>query len=515
MGSTDRAPATTANCEKEQQADQLHTPLRFVRGVGTERARTLAKLQLKTVADLLFFFPRGYEDVSARCTIAELKEGEPHSVVCRVEEVEEHSSGTGKSILGVLVADGTGFLRCVWFNQPFMRAKFKIGQELLLSGKPKLHANRWEIAHPRVTWLESAAEADAAPELLPVYSLTEGISQPRMRNLVRTTVEQFSTFPPEVFPQHLLERYRLLPIDQAIRQIHLPQNPEEREAARRRFVFQELLILQLALAVRRWQQHVEHQALPLPPLAKINARIERLFAFELTAGQHRVIDEISADMALEHPMNRLLQGDVGSGKTVAAVYAMLLAVAHGHQAALMAPTEILARQHARTLTEVLARSRVRWTLLTGGLTAAQRRDALDKIASGDLDIVIGTHAIASEDVEFKSLAVVVIDEQHKFGVRQRSRLRRGDLSPHYLVMTATPIPRTVTMAVFGDLDVSVLREMPPGRQSVHTYVVEPDQVERWWKFFRKELAAGRQGYVITPLIEESETLDRCERQRGV
>ena len=297
-----------------------------------------------------------------------------------------------------------------------------------------------------------------------------------------------------------------MPLAEALPAIHSPQDAEQAERARRRFVFQELFILQLAVVARRWQQQVGFRAPSLAASADINARIERLFPFEWTAGQRAAIGEVAADMASETPMNRLLQGDVGSGKTVIAVYAMLVCVARGYQAALMAPTEILARQHAETLAELLRASRVRYTLLVGGLTAKQRETALAEIAAGKIDLVIGTHAIVQEDVRFAKLGLVIIDEQHKFGVRQRAALRQGEKSPHYLVMTATPIPRTISMTLFGDLDVTTLREMPPGRQEVRTYVVTPGEQPRWWNFVREKLRAGRQAYVVAPLVEESENI---------
>ncbi|HEX7448496.1 MAG TPA: ATP-dependent DNA helicase RecG, partial [Pirellulales bacterium] len=262
-------------------------------------------------------------------------------------------------------------------------------------------------------------------------------------------------------------------------------------------------ILQLALALKRQRSQSQPGAPALEATAKIDARIRRLFPFELTAGQQQAIAEVAGDMARTQPMNRLLQGDVGSGKTVVAVYALLLAVAHRYQAVLMAPTEVLARQHAATLQQTLAASQVRWSLLTGGLTASQRQTTLDAIKRGEIDVVIGTQAVLSSSVEFARLGLVVIDEQHKFGVRQRASLKQAALDPHYLVMTATPIPRTVTMTLYGDLDVSTLREAPPGRQTVNTYLVEgDDRQSKWWEFFSRKLREGAQGYIITPLVDD-------------
>jgi ATP-dependent DNA helicase RecG len=297
-----------------------------------------------------------------------------------------------------------------------------------------------------------------------------------------------------------------MPLAEALPAIHSPQDTDQLVRARRRFVFQELFILQLAVTARRWQHQVGFRAPALVASADINARIKRLFPFEWTAGQQAAIAEVAADMASETPMNRLLQGDVGSGKTVIAVYAMLVCVARGYQAALMAPTEILARQHAETLSSLLKASRVRYLLLVGGMTTRERAAALADIAAGNIDLVIGTHAVVQEDVRFAKLGLVVIDEQHKFGVRQRAALRQGESSPHYLVMTATPIPRTISMTLFGDLEVTTLREMPPGRQEVRTYVVKPEEQPRWWQFVRDKLRAGRQAYVVAPLVDESENI---------
>jgi ATP-dependent DNA helicase RecG len=375
---------------------------------------------------------------------------------------------------------------------------------------------RWEMVHPRVEFLADDEDAPAG-KILPVYSLTEGINQSQMRRVVAGVVESHGLLVDDVFPDDLLDANRLWPIRAALPQIHSPTTPESLEESRRRFIFQELFVLQLALAIRRWRLENQRQAPPLPTSGKIDSRITRLFPFQLTPGQRLSIDEIAADMARQHPMNRLLQGDVGSGKTVVAMYAMLLAVAHGHQAALMAPTEILARQHLETLGKALAASKVRLALLTGSLTPAERREVLAKVAAGEVDVVIGTHAVthavARSGVEFKKLGLVVIDEQHKFGVRQRAALKKAGIDPHYLVMTATPIPRTVSMTLFGDLDVSTLKEPPPGRQPVHSYLAGDDQRMRWWHFFRSKLDEGRQAFVIAPLVEDSENIEAANVQQ--
>ncbi|HVT28532.1 MAG TPA: DEAD/DEAH box helicase, partial [Lacipirellulaceae bacterium] len=383
-------------------AEVLATPVEFVRGVGPQRAAMLARLGVRSAGDLVFLFPRDYEDLSDRREIGDLDEEHVQTVRGEVVEIDARSSGFGKSVVGVLVRSLTPslshgereyeHLRAIWFNQPFMREKFREGQHLLLSARPRFRGGRWEMPHPRVTWLDGP---DDQPEmrLLPLYPLTEGLTQYQVRRMVASALENFSHVLEEVFPESLLREYDLMPLAEALPAIHSPPDAEELERARRRFVFQELFILQLAVVARRWQQQVGFRAPMLEASAEINARIERLFPFEWTAGQRTAIGEIAADLASETPMNRLLQGDVGSGKTVIAVYAMLVCVARGCQAALMAPTEILARQHAETLGELLRASRVRYLLLVGGMTPKEREAALAEIAAGNIDLVIGTHAV--------------------------------------------------------------------------------------------------------------------------
>ena len=482
---------------------QRATPVQFLKGVGPQRAELLERLGLRTATDLLFFFPRAYQDLTEQREIGQLEEGKLQNVRGVIEEVELRGTANGGCVLGVLVRGQTGHLRALWFNQPFMRERFVFGQRVMVSGRPRRNGLVWEMHHPRV---ETLAEDEEEPlgRILPVYPLTEGLQQWQMRKILRDVLETHLEVLEEVFPAEYLQAHQLWPLCQALPEIHFPRDQESLARARRRLVYQELFLLQLALATKRRQQHGQRKAPPLEATAQIDARIRRLFPFELTAAQRQAIAEIAADMARPLPMNRLLQGDVGSGKTVVALYAMLLAVAHRHQAVLMAPTEVLARQHALTLEKLLAASQVRRGQLTGGMAAKQRGTLLEQIAAGEIDIVVGTQAIIQEDVQFARLGLVVIDEQHKFGVRQRATLKHAGLDPHYLVMTATPIPRTVAMTLFGDLDASVLAESPPGRQKVHTYLATESQRARWWEFFRKKLREGRQGYVVTPLVEESD-----------
>jgi ATP-dependent DNA helicase RecG len=484
---------------------RLATPLRSLPGVSDDTAQQLARLRLRTVRDLLFYFPRDYQDASDVRPIAALASGVPCSVTGSVAEIDQRHSAAGRAITGVLLSDGREALRLVWFNQPFMAERFRVGQRLLVSGKPRRVGLYWEMSHPRVRYLEAGEEP--AGQILPIYPLSEGLTQGRLHRLVRFVLEHFADLLDEVFPDDYLEQHGLWPLRRALPQMHFPDTMQHLAAARRRFVYQELFVQQLALALQR-KANRQSAAPPLPLSATLDARIRRLFPFTLTSAQQQAIAEIAADMARPQPMNRLLQGEVGSGKTVVAAYAMLLAVAHGQQAALMAPTELLARQHFDTLCSLLAHSKVGLGLLVGGQTAAQRQEVLDGLAQGRIQLVVGTHALLRQEIPFHKLGLVVIDEQHKFGVRQRAMLRETGRQPHYLVMTATPIPRTLALTQYGDLEVSLLRESPPGRPAVHTYLLDEAQGCRWWEFFRKKLRQGRQGYVITPRVgREDEDAD--------
>ncbi len=533
---------------------RLATPVAELPGVTGARAELFARLGLLTARDVLFYFPRDHHDLTDVRELPDLEEGVLASVQGEVEDLDVRRMRRGGSIVSVLIRQAGNYLRGSWFNQLFIRDKFALGQRVMFSGKPKFRGGRWEMSHPRVQWLADD-EDDVAGRVLPVYGLTEGLKQRHVRHLARIVVEELGPLVEEVFPPEFLEAHRLWPIAKALPQIHFPDNRESLFEARRRFVYQELFILQLGLAVRRLRKRSLSRATPLITTAKINARIRRLFPFELTAAQDQAIAQIAADLGQTWPMNRLLQGDVGSGKTMVAIYAMLLAVAHGCQAVVMAPTEVLARQHAQTLERVLEHSQVRRALLVGGLADAERHDLLRKIAAGEIDVVVGTQAVLQASVRFARLGLVVIDEQHKFGVRQRAVLKEAggaaggtddtpaarllepthpdsiaarlaataparqarlfqteaeateQLDPHYLVMTATPIPRSLTMTLFGDLDVSTLREAPPGRQPVHTYVVGAERRASWWEFFRKKLDQGRQGFVVAPLVEESSEVE--------
>jgi ATP-dependent DNA helicase RecG len=509
---------------EQRPALALGTDIQFVPGVGASRAEMLRRLGVRTAGNALFFFPRGYEFPAQWTPINELRDGQPASLVGRITEVEVRSRTPGKSVFGALVENQQGAVRLLFFNQPGRAEQLRRGSLVMVSGIPKLAGFRMEFIHPRVSILDDE-ETVPAGQILPIYPLVEGLRQSDLRKVTAKVVEGLSDSIDEVLDEPLRELAAsridgtlpgvtpALPgITTALREIHRPSGKEGLEAARRRLIFQELFVLQLALALRRRRLTTALSAPPLTPTPLIDARIRNRFPFELTPDQVTAIGDVGRDMARQFPMNRLIQGDVGSGKTVVAQYALLLAVAHGYQAVMMAPTEVLARQHHQTLTKALAHSRVRIGLLCGSLTPPQRREVLQQIAAGEIDVLVGTQALLYGEVRFAKLGLCVIDEQHKFGVAQRKALRRGDLDPHYLVLSATPIPRTITMTLFGDLDVSTLRQKPPGRGVVHTYLAEEAWRDRWWRFVSQRLDEGRQAFVVTPRVRSDKASSTTEAE---
>jgi ATP-dependent DNA helicase RecG len=496
------------------ETNPLQIPLETLPDISAARLELLERLGLRCVGDLFFHFPRTYEDLNDVRSIAALSADSIQTVQGEVVEIEGRSLSDGRTVVSVVLSDdGKNCLEGVWFNQPFAAKRFRYGQRLSFSGKPKWYRDHWQMSNPRVQVLDGDASASTGgtpvppPGVVPVYPLTEDLRPEQLRSLLRKTLDRYASHLTDVLPVALRQKHDWPTCDQALRDVHFPPTLSAATQGRRRFVYEEFLILQLALALRRREVRDEGRAPILTTTPAIDARIRRLFPFQLTADQDRAAVEICRDLAADKPMQRLLQADVGAGKTAVAVYALLTTVANKHQAALMAPTEVLARQHAHVLDRYLAHSRVRRLLLTGALTPAQRRDGLAALASGDIDLVVGTQALLQEDVRFARLGLVVIDEQHKFGVHQRARFRRRGVDPHYLVMTATPIPRTVALTVFGDLDVSIIRQLPPGRQPVATRWEPASQRQRVYARLREGLAQGRQGYVVCPLVEESAALD--------
>ncbi len=495
--------------------DPLQTPVQFVKGAGPKRKLLLERLGVNTVEDLLWYLPRDVLDLSHVTAVGNLTENELQTVRGQVIDVDGRKLSGGRNMSAVLLdCDGEN-LRGVWFNQRWVLSEFRNAGTVLFSGKPKRRGGRWEMAHPRVQHIEED-DVDASGGVIPRYPLTEGLKMHDLRRIIRAAVDEYAESVPEYLPESVRARHNLPPLNQAIKSIHVPADREQYEQGRRRVIFDDLFEFQLGLAMRRRAWKRESPAPHCPTTAKIDSRIRRLFPFSLTDGQNQAVRDISADLVSGRAMHRLLQADVGAGKTAIAVYAMLVAIAAQHQAALMAPTEVLASQHWETIDQVLAHSRVRRTLLTGRLTQAQRKRALAEIRAGDVELIVGTQAIIQRDVEFERLGLVVIDEQHKFGVAQRARFSSAESSPHVLVMTATPIPRSLCLTQFGDLDLTVMSEMPPGRQPVVTSrVADKPERERVWQFVREQLQAGRQAFVVCPRIETGDSDAPTEQPSGV
>ena len=484
----------------------LDTPIRYVKGVGEVRAGQLGELGIATLGDLLTYFPRRFDLRRQAQPIATLRGDEPAAtVVGEVREVEERRFGRSPW-LSCCLDDGSGWVLVKWFHGGYLRDRIKPGLVLAVSGKVGVYEEHLQFLNPGHQIIDDAASATlAADELLPVYPAGAKLTSGHIAWIIRRVLPQAIELVPRWFDPAFLRKRSLMDRPPAVAAMHRPEDKDQWAAARRTLAYGECLLMQLALALMHMRE-VSRPAHALTPSAEIDRRIRARFPFTLTAAQDRVIGEIVADLARDRAMNRLLQGDVGSGKTVVALYAALLAVARGKQAAIMAPTEILASQHYDKIQTYLAGSRVRTAMLVGGQGSAQRDRVLAGLAAGDVDVVVGTHALLGEDVRFAQLALVVVDEQHKFGVRQRSGIRGKGFAPHYLVMTATPIPRTLAMTVFGDLDVSILDASPPGRGKTTTRCLGGEQADEVLTLVEAKLSAGQQAYFIYPLVEASPKL---------
>ena len=487
----------------------------YLKGVGPSKAKVLAsELGILTAGDLLQYFPFRHIDRSQQSTIASLTD-ENQYVVLRgtVSNMQTVSTGKYRERLTVDFSDGTGTLQLVWFQgTKWVRGKLKPGVKYTIMGKPSIFNGQWQMTHPELEESLSGEDAGVRP-LLPVYPTTEkmkqhGLGTRAMARLTETLVASLGGID-ETLPQEVIERYRLTSRRDALIAIHYPDSMQQLDAARTRLKFEELFFMQLDY---QWAHSERQQHSAGRIFSAVGERFNRFYSekipFPLTGAQKRVIKEIREDMRSGHQMNRLLQGDVGSGKTLVALMCMLLAIDNGTQACLMAPTEILATQHYYTFQRMLEGLGLNVELLIGSVRAADKKKMKQRIASGETHIVIGTHALIEDDVQFRDLGLVVIDEQHRFGVEQRSKLwAKATPPPHVLVMTATPIPRTLAMTVYGDLDCSVIDELPPGRQPVRTYHRTEPNRPKVFAFLKQQIDAGRQVYVVYPLIHESEKLD--------
>jgi len=484
------------------------TPLQYVKGIGPHRADLLAKKGLATVEDALFFLPLRHEDRTRLTPFRALSVGQTVTCEGTIAGVSPPPPGRARAPLVLLLKDATGFMSVTLFGgRTYLARVLKRGQRLVVHGRVERYRDRLTLQASDWELVEGGDDERLhAGRLTPVYSTTEGLGQRLLRSLMWRVVEAYARAAPETLPDALRARRRLIGLAEALRGAHFPDTDAQRAAARRRLVFDDFLLLQLGLAILRTRT-TRARGLRMDPRGELVARLRGALPFTLTRAQERVWAEIRRDMAAPYPMHRLLQGDVGSGKTVVAALAVLTAVEAGYQAAVMAPTEILAEQHLATFRRLLEPLGVRVALVTAGVKGRERAARRAAIAAGEIACVVGTHALVEEQVEFRRLGLAIVDEQHRFGVHQRAGLRAKGEQPDVLVMTATPIPRTLALTVYGDLDVSVLDELPPGRTPVVTAARTEAKRPQIYEFLREQVAAGRQVYVVCPLVEESEAVD--------
>ncbi len=490
----------------KQKSGGLDTPVQFLKGIGPRRASQLAKLGIETVGQLLFHIPRRYVDRSRTVPIRQVMPGDEITVFGRIAASASRRTRTYKQLVSCIVRDETGMIEAVWFHRPDLKGRFHAGQEIMLSGKVTRYRGK-RFVNPFFELLEHDDDFSGINAIVPVYPLTEGFSVWTMRRAIRTALDRYLKLVPETLTYEIREHYGFPEIWEALETIHFPKNVGATLRARKRLVYDELFYFELLLAMRRQRYSTQRKGQQLLETGELTSRFKKRLPFKFTRAQERVIHEILEDMGQRKCMNRLLQGDVGSGKTVVAIYAMLVACENQTQAAMMAPTEILATQHFQGWTRKLSSLSVNTRLLTGSTRVAERREILEGLENGSVRMVFGTHALIEQGVKFSRLGLVVVDEQHRFGVMQRAALLNKGVNPDFLVMTATPIPRTLTLTVYGDLDVSVLDEKPPGRKPVKTWVVPEHKRERMYGFVEERIAAGEQAFVVCPLIEESEKID--------
>jgi ATP-dependent DNA helicase RecG len=512
-------PVAASRTVQTVERASIDSPITALKGVSRTTLSRFARLGVHTVRDLLFHFPYRYNDFANIRPISQLVVGEEQTVLATVWSAAETTIGRRLKGTEAIVGDETGTLRVIWWGQRYIARQLRSGARVALSGKVSVYRGQRQMESPEY---EALASDDLihTGRLVPVYPLTKGLWPRVVRRLIREALDNFADNVPDPMPSELKERLRLWSLPYALRQMHYPESLETAQMARRCLAFGELLTIQLGVLKRRrvWQE--SGRAYPLALRQEDIDGFLSSLPFTLTQAQRRVMGEMAADIGREVPMSRLLQGDVGSGKTVVATVGLLAAVASGCQGAMMAPTEILAEQHYRTICALLGDGQepggafrppymekpLRVVLLIGSLRGREKAVAQEAIARGEVDIAIGTHALIQAEVAFPRLGLVVVDEQHRFGVMQRAALRAKGLSPHVLVMTATPIPRTLALTVYGDLDVSLIDEMPPGRKVVKTIRALPHERDEVYGFVREEVAKGRQAYIICPLVEESEAI---------
>ena len=523
----DRASLRAVPRRGARHPSRLAAPITSLKGAGPKLAEAAAAIGIETIGDLLWHLPHGHRDRAGVREVSELRLGEEATVMVTVRSARlRHTNRRNLKIIEAACADASGPVKAVWFNQAYLAERLRPGTRLLLNGKLDRRGFR-VTTHEIVAGGGSptAGQREAGLHttgIVPVHNATRDLSATRLREWAWQALA-LAPDAVEPLPAELRARRGLCGEADALRAAHFPESPEEATTARDRLAFEELCLHQAALAVRRGRRREHRQGIAISPPGDLVTRWISSLPFELTGDQRAACEEIDTDLGAGKPMQRLLMGEVGSGKTAVAVYAMLRALETGHQAALMAPTETLAEQHAATLDGLLGQEAIPFALLTGATTVARRRETLARLATGELGLIVGTHALIEPDVAFASLAVCIVDEQHRFGVRQRAALDAkgpGDAAPHVLHMTATPIPRTLSLTAYGDLDTTTIRELPAGRQPIKTWVVGEERRAGAYEFIRERLSEGRQAYVVCPLVADSEKLRakaagaEAERLRG-
>ena len=482
---------------------ELGKDVKYVKGVGPSRVQQLNRLGINTLEDLITYYPRNYEDRSKVKQLYECIDGEEALVeVVPVNKMAQIRL-KGKTMFKLIVRDETSSATAIWFNQSYLKNQFKIGQKYRLYGKINNVNGKITISSPV---FDSEEKKNNTGKIIPIYPLTYKLSQNTLRRIIENGLKEVSEELPETLPNYLLKEYNLEDINTAIKNIHMPSSYEDIKDARKRLVFEELLSVQLALLELKNNYMNEIDGIKFDREAKMSDIINQL-PFKLTKAQLRVLEEIDENMESNRPMNRLLQGDVGSGKTVVAMCAAYKAVKSGYQAAIMAPTAILATQHLENFKKYFDNLGIKCELLISGIKKSQKDEILEKLENGKIDIIIGTHALIEDNVIFKKLGLVVTDEQHRFGVKQRSKIVEKGENPDVLIMTATPIPRTLGLILYGDLDISIIDELPPNRKKVDTFAVTKSKTERINNFVKQQIEEGRQAYIVCPLVEESEESD--------
>jgi len=489
----------------QEKKELLNSKVQYLKGVGPRRAEQLARLGIYTVSDLLYYLPRRYED---RREIVFIKNVEPEKVYTIKGKIKRHGiwkSKKGMLIYEMVVNDGTGNIHAVWYNQPYLKKYFRIGEDIILYGKAEKFKNL-QITHPDYEILndeEDSLDTANMGRIVPIYPLTQDVTQKYLRSLVNKALESSANLLREVIPTYVRARCRLADAKFAVNNIHFPANFESLKMAERRLSFEEFFIFETALALIKKEREKHSVGVRHEVGEQLFEDFKNMLPFELTKEQVEAIKSIEKDMKSSRPMNRLLEGEVASGKTVVAMYALLLTIKNGFQGAVMVPTEILAQQHHLTLGEFFAPLGINVKLLIGSMAGDEKEEVKKELKEGKANIIVGTHSLIQEDISFDKVGLLVIDEQHKFGVSQRAILRKKDVKADVLIMTATPIPRTLALTVYGDLDLSEIRELPEGRQAISTYWVEEERKDKVYKFVKEEILNSRQAYIVCPRIEET------------